>query len=118
MSHPKTPEHAIFIRYGVRLPVTASDCRFRRFKIDQFHNGFLIKTEESAIFGTILGREAWAWTPKSIESIEMEHKDHKNIKYEWLVWMAACSVIESGVRLGIEDAERLALAVSRLEAWL
>lgn len=118
MNHPSSVEQAIRSRYGVRIPVTASDMTFRRFRIDQFYNGFVLKAENLAVFGTIIGREAWIWRHDGIEWIECEHKENKEIRHEWLIWMAAMSIIETGNRLAREDGERLALAVKRLEAWL
>lgn len=118
MNHPASVEQAIKIRYGVYIPVTACDMTFRRFKIDQFHNGFVLKTEESAVFGSIIGCETWIWRPDGIEWIGGEHKENKEIRFEWLIWAAAKSIIETGNRLTREDGERLALAVKRLEAWL
>lgn len=118
MTHPTSVEQAIRTRYGVHIPATACDMTFRRFKIDQFHNGFVMKTDESAVFGTIIGREAWIWRPDGVEWVELEHKENKDIRFEWLIWMAAKSIIEAGNRLAREDGERFALAVKRLEAWL
>lgn len=118
MSHPSSVEQAIRTRYGVHIPVTACDMTFRRFRINQFYNGFVLKTENFSVFGTIIGREAWIWRPDGIEWIELGHKENKEIRKEWLIWMAAMSIIESGNRLTREDGERLALAVNRLEGWL
>lgn len=118
MDHPTSVEQAIRIRYGVHIPVTACDMKIRRFKIDQFHNGFVLKTDGSAVFGTIIGCETWIWRPDGVEWIERGHKENKEIRNEWLIWMAAKSIIEAGNRLAREDGERLALAVKRLEAWL
>lgn len=118
MSHPASVEEAIHIRYGIRLPKVSTDMRLRKFKIDQLYNGYVMKAPEFAIFGTIIGRERWIWTPFSIEWIDVEHKEHKEINFEWLIWMAAQAIIEAGGRLSRGDAERLALAVKRLEGWL
>lgn len=118
MDHPTSVEQAIKIRYGVHIPVTACDITFRRFRIDRFHNGFVLKTEESAVFGSIIGSETWIWHSDRIEWIDVEHKENKDIRFEWLIWSAAKSIIQEGKRLNLEDGERLALAVRRLEAWL
>lgn len=118
MAHPSSVEQAIKIRYGVHIPVTACDMTFRRFRIDRFHNGFVLKAADKAVFGSIIGAEAWIWHLDRIEWVNLEHKENKQIHFEWLIWRAAQSIIEAGQRLGLEDGERLALAVQRLEAWL
>lgn len=118
MNHPSSVEQAIRNRYGVRLPTTPSDMKCRLFKIDRFHNGFLLKTPDDAIFGTKIGAEAWIYHENRIEWIAVEHKENKQIRFEWLIWHAAWSIIERGERLTLEDGERLALAVQRLEDWL
>lgn len=118
MTHPSTVEQAIFIRYGVRIAVTPADMEVRKFRIDQLYNGFVMKAPEMAMFGTIIGGERWIWTPSTIEWVEVEHKENKEIWFEWLIWLAAQAIIEAGGRLGRDDAERLALTVKRLEAWL
>lgn len=118
MDHPATVEQAIRARYGVHLPVTARDMTFRRFKIDQLHNGFLMSADGCAVFGSIIGRETWIWHPDRIDWINREHKENKEIAFEWLIWEGARQMLERGERLNREDGERLALAVQRLEAWL
>lgn len=118
MSHPSSVEQAIRIRYGVRIPVTPPDMKYRLFKIDQLYNGFLLKTAEKAVFGSRIGGEAWIYHENWIEPITMEHKESKEIRFEWLIWGAGRAIIEAGDRLSIEDGERLALAVKRLEGWL
>lgn len=118
MAHPSSVEQAIMARYGVRLPNTPADTKYRLFKIDQFFNGFLLKTPENAIFGTKIGGETWIYHSNHIESIELEHKENKQIRFEWLIWHAARAIIGKGERLSTGDGERLALAVKRLEEWL
>jgi hypothetical protein len=118
MSTPSTVEQAIKIRYGVRIPVTPCDLKLRKFKIDELFNGFVLKGDGIALFGTIIGGETWFFSKNSIEWIECEHKANKELRFEWLVWEAARAMIEKGDRLGRDDGERLALAVQRLEAGL
>lgn len=116
--HPVSVEHAIRARYGAHIPSTAADATFRCFRIDRLNNGFVMKAEKSAIFGTIIGGEAWIWRPDRIDWIGYKHKDNKDIRFEWMIWEGARSSLERNERLSREDGERLALAVKRLEMWL
>lgn len=111
-------EEAIRNYYGVRVATTAPDMNLKKFKIDQLHNGFLIKSTDCGVFGSIIYGEAFIFNEFGIKFQKLEHKDHKEIRAEWLIWEIARSMFERGERLNAVDAERLALAVQRLEAWL
>jgi hypothetical protein len=113
-----TPEEAIRIHYGVKLGPTVNDGKYRAFKIDDLRNGFIIKIEDCAVFGSIIDKETIVFDGKGFSEIVKEHKDSKEIRAEWLIWEIARSMLERGERLSLEDRERLALAVKRLEEWL
>lgn len=113
-----TIEEAISQQYGVRIPRTPDDLKLRKFKVDQLRNGFLIKCREFGVFGSFIDAECFIWSEKGVQQIEKEHKDNKEIRHEWLIWRAAEAMIERGERMSREDAERLRLAVDRLESWL
>jgi hypothetical protein len=113
-----TPRQAIRQHYGVRLGPTPADGKYRSFAIDELRNGFLIEIDEFAVFGSIIDAERIVFDGKSYFSFEVEHKEHKDAKQEWLIWEAARSMLERGERLNRVDSERLALAVQRLEMWL
>lgn len=114
-------EEAIRNHYGVRVATTAPDMSLKKFKIDQLRNGFLIKSTDCGVFGSIIDGEAFIFNEFGIRFQKLEHKDHKahkEIRAEWLIWEIARSMLERGERVGGADAERLALAVQRLEDWL
>ena len=113
-----TFEEAIRAHYGIKVPITPDDLRFRRFRIDELRNGFLMKMSGSGVFGSFIDGETFIWTENRITRHEQQHKENKDIRHEWLVWEAARSMLERGERLNREDGERLALAVQRLEIWL
>lgn len=113
-----TPEKAIQLHYGVRLMPCAADGIYRAFKIDQLRNGYLLKVDDCAVFGSIIDAECIVFDGKTYRSVEINHKDRKEIRAEWLIWEIARSMLERGERLNAVNAERLALAVQRLEAWL
>ena len=111
-------EEAIRCQYGVKIPVTPPDLKFRKFKIDQLRNGFLVKDVDSGVFGSIIDGETFIFRPFGIKFQKYDHKDHKDIRAEWLIWEIARSMLERGEKLDTADRERLALAVQRLEDWL
>ena len=113
-----TPEQAIRQHYGIKLMPCPEDGVYRTFKIDQLRNGFLMKIEDCAVFGSIIDAECIVFDGKTYSSFEIKHKEHKDAKQEWLIWEIARSMLGRGERVTGEDAERLALAVQRLEAWL
>lgn len=113
-----TFEEAIRAVYGIKVPLTASDFKMRKFRIDELRNGFLMKTGKCGVFGSFIDGETYIWTTDRITQHEQEHKDSKEIRFEWLVWEAARATFERGERLNATDRERLALAVKRLEEWL
>lgn len=113
-----TFEEAIRAQYGIKVPITANDLHLRKFRIDELRNGFLMKMEKTGVFGSFIDAETFIWTESGVTFHRQEHKDHKEIRAEWLIWEAARSMIERGERLGRQDSERLALAVQRLEVWL
>ena len=113
-----TPEQAIYKHYGVKLMPCAADGKCRGFKIDQLRNGYLLKVDDCAVFGSIIDAECIVFDGKTYREIEINHKEHKDAKQEWLIWEIARSMLERGERVTGQDAERLALAVQRLEAWL
>lgn len=113
-----TFEEAIRAQYGSKIPITAEDLKFRKFRIDELRNGFLMKMSGAGVFGSFIDGETFIWTEKRITFHKQEHKDNKEIRAEWLIWEIARSMLERGERLNKIDSERLALAVQRLEIWL
>lgn len=113
-----TLKEAIFQVYGVRLAITPSNSLMRVFRINELHNGFLIKVDETACFGSFIYHECFIFNEFGLFRKDIAHKERKDIRHEWLIWEAARSMLERGERLGRADSERLALAVQRLEMWL
>lgn len=114
-----TPEKSVQAQYGVKLGPSATDGVCRSFKIDAFRNGYLIKLPGAAAFGSVIDGECFAWEGGEWWPIDaMQHKDNAAIRLEWLVWHIANAQIKRGEKLNSEDAERLKLAVQRLESWL
>lgn len=113
-----TPESMIFDVYGIRLRRIPRDSVIRNFKIDDMHNGFVIASDEFAVFGSIICAERWVWVPGYFSRYKAKHKDNKEIRFEWLIWEGARATFERGERLSRVDRERLELAVQRLEQWL
>lgn len=113
-----TFEEAIRAQYGIKVPITAEDLKFRKFRIDELRNGFLMKMQKCGVFGSFIDGETFIWAENRITRHEQQHKENKDIRHEWLIWEAARSMLERGERLSREDGERLALAVQRLEMWL
>lgn len=109
---------AILNVYGVKIPTGSGDGKHRVFKIDQLRNGYFFNLSLNACFGSIIDHECFILNEFGLFRHDTEHKDSKEIRYEWLIWEAARAMLEKGERLGREDAERLKLAVSRLEALL
>ncbi len=115
----KTVEQAIYDQYGVRLGPSSGDGKHRAFKIDQFRNGYLLKLTKVACFGSVIDGECFVW--QNGQSVEVDRdwrKDSSDIRFEWKVWEIAKASIERGEKLTSEDADRLAMAVKRLESWL
>lgn len=113
-----TFEEAIRAQYGIRVPITAEDLKLRKFRIDELRNGFLMKMQKCGVFGSFIDGETFIWTENGVTFHPQEHKEHKEIRAEWLIWEVARSMLERGERLSRADSERLALAVQRLEMWL
>lgn len=115
-----TVEQAVYAQYGVRLPPSPCDMVRRAFRIDQFRNGYLVKMPEAACFGSLIDDECFAWEAGEWRPVDGDdlRKDSAKIRFEWLVWHIAKASVERGEKLNSEDAERLKLAVQRLEAWL
>lgn len=114
-----TPEKAVQAQYGVKLGPSAADGIFRAFRIDDFRNGYLLKVSGAACFGSVIDAECFAWGGGEWWPVDaMQHKDNAAIRLEWLVWRIAKAQVERGEKLSSEDAERLKLAVQRLESWL
>lgn len=113
-----TPRQAIRQHYGVRLGPTPADGKYRSFAIDELRNGFLLEFGEFAVFGSIIDSECVVFDGKTYTSWRIKHKDRKDIRQEWLIWEGARSMLERGGIMTIEDRERLALAIRRLEEWL
>lgn len=113
-----TPRQAIRQHYGVRLGPTPADGKYRSFAIDELRDGFLLEVDGFSVFGSIIDAECVVFDGKTYSSWKIEHKDRKEIRFEWLIWEGARSMLERGERLSAADKERLALAVQRLEAWL
>lgn len=111
-------EEAIRVQYGVKVPITAEDLKLKKFRIDELRNGFLMKLGKCGVFGSFIDAETFVWTENRITFHTQQHKENKDIRFEWLVWEGARSALERGERLSRADSERLALAVQRLEAWL
>lgn len=111
-------QEAIHQVYGVRLCITTSECLHRSFRINELHNGFLMSIGKNACFGSIIYRESFIFNEFGLFQFELEHKESKDIKFEWLIWEGARSMLERGEMLAPQDSERLKLAVYRLENWL
>lgn len=114
-----TPEQAVKAQYGVNLGPSPVDGMLRAFRIDQFRNGYLLKLQDAAFFGSVIDAECFAWQAGEFWPVEAgNHKDSRDIQYEWKIWRIAQTLIERGEKLSRDDLERLALAVQRLESWL
>lgn len=113
-----TLQEAIYQVYGVRLAITPTQCLQRSFKINELHNGFLMVIGKNACFGSFIYGECFVFNESGLFRHDMQLKENKEIKGEWLIWECARSMLERGERLGRQDSERLALAVQRLEMWL
>lgn len=111
-------QEAIYQVYGVRLCITTSECLHRSFRINELHNGFLMSIGKNACFGSIIYRESFVFNEFGLFQFELEHKESKEINFEWLIWEGARSMLERGERIGFEDKQRLALAIQRLEQCL
>ena len=109
---------AIKEKYGVKLPHLSGDGVIKKFKIDQLRNGFVIPFRGCGVFGCVIEAEAYAFDGNSVELMHLEHKENKDIAYEWLIWEMAIVMIDRGEVLNQVDSDRLALAVERLESWL
>lgn len=113
-----TIEQLIMGAYGVRLRRPPIDGVIRSFAINQLHNGFIVAFPDCACFGSWIYGECCVLNGGGESWFELIHKSSKDIRAEWLIWEIARSMLERGERLNAVDAERLALAVQRLEAWL
>lgn len=113
-----TIQEAIAKVYGVKLNITQTQCLRRVFRINDLHNGFLMVIGKTACFGSVIYGEYFVFNDSGLFRYEVEHKENKEILFEWLVWEMARSTFERGDRLNLEDSERLKLAVQRLEEWL
>lgn len=113
-----TPEEAIYQHYGIKMISCAGDGKHRTFKIDALRNGYLLRLGVCACFGSIIDGESVIFDGERYWERRVEQNDSPKIRAEWLIWEAARSMLERGERLGRADAERLELAVQRLEAWL
>lgn len=111
-------QEAVLSVYGVKLSVTQSQCLRRLFRINDLHNGFLMVIGKNACFGSFIYAEYFVLNESGLFRYELDHKENKEIRAEWLIWECARSMLERGERLGRQDSERLALAVQRLEMWL
>lgn len=109
---------SIFEVYGIKIPAGSGDGKYRVFKIDALRNGYFLNLSKNACFGSVIDRECFVLNEFGLFRHETEHKDSKEIRYEWLIWEAARSMLENGHRLSREDSERLKLAVTRLESLL
>lgn len=109
---------AIRARYGIRLPPMLGEFHIRRFRIDQFRNGFVIPVGKGGIFGCVIDAEAYLFDGETVELFRLGHRENKQIQFEWLVWNAGKSMIEKGEVMSEKDENRLALAIERLEGWL
>lgn len=109
---------AIRARYGIRLPPMLGEFQPRRFRIDQLRNGFAVPIGKGGIFGCIIDAEAYILGENEVIPLRIEHRENKDIRFEWLVWNAGKSMIEKGDIMTERDEKRLALAIERLEGWL
>lgn len=113
-----TVEQAVRERYGIKLPPSPGDGRHRAFVIDQFRNGYLLKLSSVACYGSIIDGECFIWQNGESRKMVTGQRDSADIRNEWLVWRIAKAQVDRGEKLSVADAERLALAVQRLESWL
>lgn len=113
-----TPEQAVREVFDVKLPPIPDDGEMRFFKVDQLRNGFILKIEGKAVFGSFIDAIYFVFDGNDYFEKRLTHKAHKGLTLEWLVWEVARVMIERGERLSSEDSERLALAVKRLEMGL
>lgn len=113
-----TLQEAIHQVYGVRLAITPTQCLRRVFRINDLHNGFLMTIGKNACFGSFIYGEYFVFNGSGLFRSEMKHRASSKINHEWLIWEGARSAFERGERLSLDDKERLALAVQRLEQWL
>lgn len=113
-----TLQEAIQGQYGIKLALGSEDGSRKVFKIDQLRNGWLLRMERCACFGSVIDGEIFVWSNGDLRFQRSEHRDSKQIRYEWLIWECARVMLANGERLSRVDSERLALAVKRLEEWL
>src|SRR5690348_7645872 len=98
-----TFEEAIQKQYGLKLPITPEDVKMRKFRIDQFRNGFLMRLPRCGVFGSFIDGETFIWNESGVRFQAQEHRSSKEIHFEWLIWHAAKAVVEKGDRLSRED---------------
>ena len=113
-----TPESMIYDIYGIKIRKAPRDGMLRAFKIDELRNGFIVASEDAAVFGSIIDGDRWIIVPGYFMHYEARHRDSVKIRQEWLIWEIARATLERGEKLSLQDQERLALAVERLEMWL
>lgn len=109
---------AIRARYGIRLPPMLGEFQPRRFRIDKLRNGFAVPIGKGGIFGCVIDAESYILGENEVIPFRIEHRENKDIRFEWLVWKCAQAMIEKGEIMNERDEKRLALAVERLEGWL
>lgn len=109
---------AIRIWCGVRVAMPPEDGQIRWFRIDALRNGFMVTIGGRWMFGSIIDGIMIMSNGERRLELEYEHRRSKKIAFEWCVWEAGRVAVESGSALSSDDADRLSLAVKRLEAWL
>ncbi|AXH75208.1 MAG: hypothetical protein [Caudoviricetes sp.] len=113
-----TLQSTIHQLYGVRIQQPPRDGVFRQFKIDQFRRGFICSIDVVTLFGCKLDGEIYAFTGDHLECFELATKSSEKIRMERAVVECAMGLVGRGERLSREDADRLELALERLDQWL
>lgn len=110
-------QEAIRHVYGHRLGHIPPDGVFRRFRIDQFRVGFVVSVGDCALFGCRSDGIAYGWNPTEVVKMELPPFNSEKIRFERVVIECAKGLIARGDVLDAKDAERLDLAVKRLDEW-
>ncbi|WAX22774.1 hypothetical protein MAJJADAN_00012 [Pseudomonas phage Amjad_SA] len=108
-------QEAIRHVYGHRFGNIPPDGVFRRFRIDQFRVGFVVSVGDCALFGCRADGIVYGWNPAEVFKMNLPPFDSAKIRFERVVVECAKALIARGDALSAEDAERLELAVQRLD---
>lgn len=105
--------------YGQKFGYIPPGGAFRKFRIDPFRLGFVMSLGDCAFFGCRADSVAYAWSDTELVKINLPDFESEKIRFERLVIECARGLINRGDILSPADAERLNVAVERLDemAW-